>query len=456
MKPLLIVSVLAFCVASPAWANLSGLNPNDDCQRSAGQLREVDHARIVDVLINRTAARMSFEDIRGGSLGRATIRAHDFCLQNPAACNAPQNAGRRSLSALYEEVATVFRMASPESPVSDPNFSVTSTIDVRALETNAAQRDRRVAEFLDGGARWLTVSCISEAGRDPASSSPSPTRSPFERWVSNVIVGRTNADATRSQLSKREFATFSITDDREADAQTTAIEAFIGFPLPYWAHPDHYSEIGFTPFLSWQRQHVETDAGLVTKDIDNLTFGLSSPIYFYERSGSNAGDLSFVVQTSVAWETDSEFDSSVGRVELAYVPYHNFPCLSGYMSSRFLLRCEARLVTDWVEVADPGDKANLQNASEFFRVGLDLGLTFHQPIPGAPGLIELAASYSARDDIGQSTTDPDGDADLFRAAISLLPGDESHFAFGVEYRMGENIASMEEQEQVLLQLRYRR
>lgn len=381
-----------------------------------------------DIFVDRLRFGYDF-DPPPGQLGDVARDAAAECFGNEECATQ-----RRRLANLYRDTTDMFGSL-PEYSETGRNFVA---IMGRSTET-ASDRARSLLNTRQGD---LVVRCIA-AQRPPAETN-------------NIVVGRSSKDAGRRRLQDREFAQIALTDDRSADRETTAIDLFIGYRNPHWGRSTETIDWGISPFVALQKIEID-QATPAAKEVDDLTFGLSAPIYLYDNG------LQHVIQLDAEWETDTGFESGVTTARISWMPYINetLPCLNRYSAQRSeagvvtrfsRLGCSFNLVAEYVEVGDPGEKAALQTVDQYARAGFDVSFDYDVPV-GEGAILNLGVGYALRESF---TEDEDGDADLISAEISWLPSETSHFSFGIEYRHGEDLTSLDAQETTMLRFGYRR
>lgn len=309
---------------------------------------------------------------------------------------------------------------------------------------SAEQLSARAVEVLNDRAVWYEIECLAPA--------PEPGEG-----GGGFIIGRSSEDLSRPKLGDREFATISITEDRSAESETAAVEFFVGLPLRNaWLDGRRIGGTGelesaITPYFAVHKTDIEQDAP-AEGEVDDVTFGVASVNYLFAD-----GDLTDAITLSLEWETDVSFDSSmttarikweplIGRMETCLIPAERFrPQTRGPP-----IRCSASLVADYADVGDPGEKISLQDVDQYTRVGLDFEFDYDFRLTNG-NVINLGLGYSIREPVDGD----DGDADMISAELLFLPSPDSHFSFGIEYRHGEDLSSLEEQETTLVRVGFR-
>ncbi|MDZ4690186.1 hypothetical protein [Terricaulis sp.] len=315
-------------------------------------------------------------------------------------------------------------------------------VRVQPRPTSAREIDEQVRNLLNADGSPLQVECL-RAQADNNQTTPLPL---WRRALANLVIGQTSEDAARP-FKKREFALFSIEDDRAAERETISIDLFIGLKDQIQFSAGRM-EGELVPFLSVQRTSIDQSAP-AEGERNDVTFGLTSPLYFF-RSG---GGLAHTLNVTAEWETDSDFDSSMTALRLAWTPFVRNTCLDWLhvWQSESSLNCGFAVVADYADVADPGEKIDLADVDQYGRVGLDLSFTWDQELTGE-SVLQFGAGYSFRSSF---TDDDDGEADLITASLIFLPSDDSHFSFGIEYRHGEDLSSLDEQQTTMIRFGYR-
>lgn len=301
-----------------------------------------------------------------------------------------------------------------------PRFSgplLTVTVDEAAAPADSATR---VSQFLDGQASWMTVSCAK---------GPKPTPA----WTDGIIVTETTADLGDTKLKDRGFATFSYIGNLADD--TSVIEADVVVGLPGFTS-GVASPWQIRPYAAYKRR---TDP---KKPVNDLSFGLNWTQY--------VTDWELPLNVSGEFMTDDDFEADAHRFEVSL----GLPLLSecfNELPDPHGAQCSTYVVYDHVGIDDPGGKPSLVALSDFDRVGAGIRLTYWRILPN-DARIEATASYDFR----TAFDGDDGDAEITRLKLALIPSETSHFSFTIEYANGEEIRSLTESETIKLSLGYRR
>lgn len=428
MKRLLLIGLCAWWVSiGEASAQLDALTI-EDC-------RQTPDGYVVpgDVVAIALASQRRAVPLRAAmSLGDSALEAARLC-DDPDTCSQPAYIKR--LRELYDETRyLVIDQALPENA----DFQMERLQSIR--RSDEGWINARVRDVLNGETGHIVVRCR----RAPAPPNPN-VASETQSFFSGLVVGRTSEDAGRA-LADREFATFSVENDRAADRETISIDLFIGWDSPLWWRGRGY-EGQFVPFVGLQRTEIDQTAS-ATGERNDLTFGITLPVAFY-RSG---GGIASTLNAAVEWETDTDFDSSMTTARFSWAPQIRGTCFDWHTrwSTQSPWTCSVAVVADYSDVGDPGEKVKLAEVDQYARLGLDVSFAYDYELSGG-SVLQAGASYSLREPV----SDDDGEADLISLNLLLLPSDESHFSFGIEYRHGEDLSSFEAQETTLFRVGYR-
>lgn len=293
---------------------------------------------------------------------------------------------------------------------------------------------------------------IVSSGQAAASAAPEEANrcarpASLIRYLSCVRIGATAADPVRElQLTALEkFATLKFENDYLTDTQTGSVDLMGVFPRLFDGRTFGWRR-GFYPILAYQRSYREA-AGVITKDLEDLTFGGSASL---TRS---FGSWTVYVTPALAWETDTEFDSSVYIASASVRPIWNGDphCINSRATRAQRFACSLRLVIDHQEVDDPGEKAALQTASSFTRAGFDIGASYNISPNEDWGDIVLGVRYSRR----ETFDDEVGDADHLAIELSVSPTENSPFKIGLTFEHGEDLTSLEPERSLSLTFGFR-
>lgn len=426
----LAIGAIATLWSGAAWAQEWTLA---DCDHPGGQLN-------YGALIKWRADSAGFSVDDVNFLNRLGARWGDEALESNTTCaNPSEEVASGCANGLSGKFQNLFLQTDELLTGSLPTLENGFTV-VRS--SSGLSRVEQIRAALNGPVAWLRVSCPSQVAAN--AETPPAARGFFGAITEHLIVGRSEDDADRD-MGDREFATVSFTDDRAADTETTAIEMYLGWQFGT-QRANRRLMYQLTPFISLQKTSIEQD-GPATGETDDLTFGASGT--FWVLGDTNWGR--HIISPTLSWGTDTNFDSSVMVAALDWTPVGlGSRCLGRYLSEDFRLRCDYAFVVDHLNVSDPGEKVELLTRQQFTRVGYDFRLDYYQRV-GA-GDVNFGVGYQRRDDI----SDEGGDADLISAVLQFMPGAESHFSIGVEYRQGEDLTNLEPSQTTLLRIGYRR
>lgn len=248
--------------------------------------------------------------------------------------------------------------------------------------------------------------------------------------------------------SKRTFAEFTYTDDREARVQTWAVKLAAALQWPEQGaaskEGEPYLKRNWRVFLAYDRQG-ENDPN-ADGYVNNLDFGAQvSGRFGFGVASTYTGYYA----VSGAYRTDDDLESSGYALELAidpplpYLPYHRaYRALDRGGPVAIDFKWAVNLVADWVQIDDAGRRKDLADQAEFFRVGYDAGFNVRFGPSGAKWRLLLSTDYNVRD--GQ--TKDGGDAQMFTSSLLFLDSKDTPWSFGLSYERGENLQSFEKSE----------
>ncbi len=424
--PFLTILIAAVPAAAMAADPLAALKPAD-----CGLTGRVDNLVLRDRILAERKVVLNLQlaqALTGGGLGTSASQANSACLKG--ACNPNQQA----LKGVFEDALDLTSSEPPDFA----NHVV--RLDGRLTPAPDAPRTRAI-QFLDGVSPWLSVTCkpalLAEAraaeqggGRD-AAGAPS--------LLAKLVVGGSVSDLAQS-FDKRGFGTFGYSEDGKAGTDTKTAEIMLGFRPMALAGKGSLEELAWTPYVEFKRKTAATRAN----ELNDLTFGATA------ITARTFGPLAVVFQGETGWQTDDRFNASVWRGALAATPPSLPACFAG-VTEHTSLRCSARILADYIQVDDPGDKAKLATFEDYARAGLDLEVVFGWQLADE-AVLSLRGGYQARRPIDGS----ESDAELWTAELALAPSKASHFNIGLSYTAGESLDSLVSVETLQLKLGVRK
>ncbi|MDO8408838.1 MAG: hypothetical protein Q7S93_02065 [Phenylobacterium sp.] len=418
---LLIAAVPAAAMADP----LAALKPAD-----CGLTGRVDNLVLRDRILAKRKVVLDLQLARaltGGDLGTSASQANAACLKG--ACNLNQEA----LKGVFEDALDLTSSEPPDFA----NHVV--RLDRRLTPAPDAPRTRAI-QFLDGVSPWLSVTCKPEllAEAQAAAQGGGGAADP-PSLLTQLVVGGSVSDLAQS-FDKRGFGTFGYSEDGKTGTDTRTAEIMLGFRPMALAGKGSLEELAWTPYVEFKRKTAATRAN----ELNDLTFGATA------ITARTFGPLAAVFQGEAGWQTDDRFNASVWRGALAVTPPSLPACFAG-VTEHTSLRCSARMLVDYIQVDDPGDKAKLATFEDYARLGLDLEVVFGWRLADE-AVISLRGGYQARRPIDGS----ESDAELWTAEVALAPSKASHFNIGLSYTAGESLDSLVSVETLQLKLGVRK
>lgn len=244
-----------------------------------------------------------------------------------------------------------------------------------------------------------------------------------------LIVTSVDDAGKTEDFAKRPFATISWLDDRQGDSETLSVDLYAGFDAPVWFD-------SISPSAAYQRTKG-------AEPVNDLALAL----------GGGDDRLSW----AATYESDDRFESALYRATLTYLPFARVnPCARRWVRGNGDPdtggRCDLWILADYVDVGDPGEKADLIDKRQFGRVGVRLAADRWILMGEGEDFLQLSGSYT----LYETVSGDDADADLARVTLDYIPSSESPFSFGVTYERGEDLTSFTPIEQIKITLGYRR
>jgi hypothetical protein len=279
----------------------------------------------------------------------------------------------------------------------------------------------RARALLDGQSAWLTVSCPTqpEAGIPAAIST----------FNENLIVAGSLEDASKGAAG-RDSATVAWTRDRNGNTDTADIDIFIGFPG--WGVD---LDQRYRPFVAFQKDTSKDE------EVNDLTFGL---LRSWDMPQWPIGTR---LQLAGSYETDEEFDSEVWRVDA--IARLNLDC-GRRNSPRAGVMCLPTIRADYADIQDRGDKASLADLSSYGRLGAGFEVkAWYYPTPSLR--LNFGAEYTFLNSLGDS----DADAERTTFSASFSPAGAEWFSVGVEWNRGQDLTSLQDEDEVQIKVGFK-
>ena len=321
-------------------------------------------------------------------------------------------------------------------------------------------RPERIAAFFDLSHDTYALQCLAAPPPPPISAPviaavPAPEDVKPKKGLRGVVsrwrIASTVNETEKDDYTKRDPARLSYVDSATDIEPVISAKGVIAAPAIITWGDQAVATKGFgdiRPFAGYERISSVDPAS----EVNNLDLGLRGHFRFARNDGKEA----YIGGLTAAYETDDRFKSSLTRFEASLsLPLkawtdRTFP---GNGSSKCVICQTANmtLVTDYVEVSDPGDKLALLDLPQYARLGFDAGwdvrLNRGKDKPG----FGFNVQYSRRDDLrGDGAT-----ASRMISRAAYYPTPQSHYVFGLEYDKGEDLISFSNIDRWMLTWGYR-
>ena len=325
--------------------------------------------------------------------------------------------------------------------------------------TEPASRTDRIAAFFDLSHDTYALQCVG-APPPPPISTPVIAAVPAEddapkkglrAAISHWRIASTVNETEKDDYTKRDPARLSYVDNAADSAPVVSARGVVAAPAIITWGDQTVANRGFgdiRPFAGYERISSVNPGS----EVNNLDLGLRGHFRFARNDGKEA----YIGGLTAAYETDDRFQSSLTRFEASLsLPLkawtdRTFP---GNGSSECVICQTANmtLVTDYVDVSDPGAKLALLDLPQYARAGFDaqwdVRLNRGKDKPG----FGLNVQYSRRDDLsGEGAT-----ASRMISRAAYYPTPQSHYVFGLEYDKGEDLISLSTIDRWMLTWGYR-
>jgi hypothetical protein len=321
-----------------------------------------------------------------------------------------------------------------------------------------AARIDRIASFFDLSHDTYALQCIGAPPLPPVATQiaavPSTDDEPktgLRAAISHWRIASTVNETEKDDYTKRDPARLSYVDNAADSAPVISAKGVIAAPAIVTWGDQTVATRGFgdiRPFAGYERISSVNPGS----EVNNLDIGLRGHFRFARDDGKEA----YIGGLTAAYETDDRFQSALTRFEASLsLPLkawtdRTFP---GNGSSECVICQTANmtLVTDYVNVSDPGEKVALLNLPQYARAGFDaqwdVRLNRGKDKPG----FGLNVQYSRRDDLsGEGAT-----ASRMISRAAYYPTPQSHYVFGLEYDKGEDLISLSTIDRWMLTWGYR-
>lgn len=257
-------------------------------------------------------------------------------------------------------------------------------------------------------------------------------------YISQWRVASSLSETEKDSYAKRDPAQLSFVDNAaDSDAVLSVKAVAVTPPVVSWGHEnvktESYGDI--RPFVGYERISSLSKSN----EINNVDLGVRSHFRFARNDGGEA----YIGSLTAAFETDDRGLSSLTRFEASVQPpwYAWLKRTVRFDATAPCVWCQTTdltLVADYVNVANPGDKAALFDLPQYARLGFDAQWGLRLKRPRDQPTFGLDVKYSEREDFsdGQAT------ANRLTTRAAYYPTSNSHFAFGLEYDRGQDLTSL--------------
>ena len=310
-------------------------------------------------------------------------------------------------------------------------------------------RPERIAAFFDLSRPTYTLTCLTAAPLPPAPSivaaapqEDAPAETGLRAAISHWRIASTVSETEKDDYTKRDPARLTYTDNAADAAPVISAKGTIAAPAIVTWGDQAVATQGFgdiRPFTSYERiSNIN-----VANEVNNLDLGLRGHFRFARNDGKEA----YIGGLTAAYETDDRLESALTRFEASLtLPVKTWldaslPGLSSAGNNAQCVICQTTsmtLVTDYVDVSDPGAKAALINLPQYARAGFDAQWDVRlNRGPDKPSF-GFNLQYNRREDLSsQGAT-----ADRLISRAAYYPTPQSHYVFGLEYDKGKDLTSL--------------
>jgi len=322
-----------------------------------------------------------------------------------------------------------------------------------------ASRTERIAAFFDLSHDTYALKCLAAPPPPPISAPviaavPSEDEAPktgLRAAISHWRIASTVNETEKNDYTKRDPARLSYVDNAADSAPVISAKGVIAAPAIITWGDQAVATRGFgdiRPFAGYERISSVTPSS----EVNNLDFGLRGHFRFARNDGKEA----YIGGLTAAYETDDRFQSALTRFEASLsLPLkawtdRTFP---GNGSSECVICQTANmtLVTDYVDVSDPGEKLALVDLPQYARAGFDAQWDVRLNRGKDKPSFGLNVQYSRRDDLRNDGAT----ASRMISRAAYYPTPQSHYVFGLEYDKGQDLISFSNIDRWMLTWGYR-
>lgn len=322
-----------------------------------------------------------------------------------------------------------------------------------------ASRAERIAAFFDLSHDTYALQCLAAPPPPPISAPviaavPSEDEAPktgLRAAISHWRIASTVNETEKNDYTKRDPARLSYVDNAADSAPVISAKGVIAAPAIITWGDQAVATRGFgdiRPFAGYERISSVNPSS----EVNNLDFGLRGHFRFARNDGKEA----YIGGLTAAYETDDRFQSALTRFEASLsLPLkawtdRTFP---GNGSSECLICQTANmtLVTDYVDVSDPGEKLALVDLPQYARAGFDAQWDVRLNRGKDKPSFGLNVQYSRRDDLRNDGAT----ASRMISRAAYYPTPQSHYVFGLEYDKGQDLISFSNIDRWMLTWGYR-
>ena len=408
------------------------------CAEVSGQ-RQLPREAAISELLARYPITLDVSAF-GGSQTPLPQRIADACVGN--ACMAANT----SLARLNRSAAVMI------DGRSDGRFR----LEWNGAGPEPATQAGRVTAFFDLSRPGYVLTCLATP-QPPVTAvavamPPSPAAKPAEAktaenkiaantpkgLLSQIRIASSEGEAEKDDYTKRNPAQLSYDNNRANTGAIISANAVALFPAVTSWGKESVTTQGFgdvRPFIGYQR----ISAANTASEVNNLDFGVRGKFRFARQDGREA----YVGGLSATYETDDRFKSQLGRYEASLaLPVRVW--LNDDLHYDVAAPCvvcqtaDLTLVSDYVNVGNPGDKVALTDLPQYARAGFDATWDIRLKQGAGKPSFGLNLQYSARDDLSGENAS----ADRLTTRAAYYPTEQSHYAFGLEYDSGRDLTSL--------------
>ncbi|MGN6210009.1 hypothetical protein [Asticcacaulis sp.] len=310
-----------------------------------------------------------------------------------------------------------------------------------------AGRPERIAAFFDLSRPTYALTCLAAAPLPPAviAAAPpedAPAENGLRAAISHWRIASTVSETEKDDYTKRDPARLTYTDNAADAAPVISAKGTIAAPAIVTWGDQAVATKGFgdiRPFTSYERiSNIN-----IANEVNNLDLGLRGHFRFARNDGKEA----YIGGLTAAYETDDRLESALTRFEASLtLPVKTWldaslPALSSAGNNAQCVICQTTsmtLVSDYVDVSDPGAKAALIDLPQYARAGFDAQWDVRlNRGPDKPSF-GFNLQYNRRQDLSnQGAT-----ADRLISRAAYYPTPQSHYVFGLEYDKGKDLTSL--------------